>query len=198
MIRVRLFLLSLLLTAVSVSSHAGRPADDKHSPSGFQADLLANIEAARGQIISLEDATPEKTLSWRPAEGVRSVGEVYLHLALANYLILNSCGYEPPADAGYTMDMKKWELRSTDRSDVAARLKKSFDFLSATILKIPESDLEKRVKLPWAEMSLRSALLACATHIHEHLGQSIAYARMNGIVPPWTAEEQKRSEEKKK
>jgi uncharacterized damage-inducible protein DinB len=68
-------------------------------------------------------------------------------------------------------------------------LKKSIDNVKATASGVSDADLDKTVKAFGREMTQRRVLMIVQTHLHEHLGQSIAYARMNGITPPWTAAE---------
>lgn len=164
---------------------------------GFKADLLWQIEEVQKQIMSLEEAVPEEKYTWRPMEGVRSISEVYSHIAFGNYIILKLAGYEPPADAGWSMDLKKWDEATTDKKEIAGKLHKSFDHLKATVNKISDEDLEKDVDFFGNRISLRNALMSSLSHLHEHLGQSIAYARMNSVVPPWTAEQQRKEKEAK-
>lgn len=181
--------LALLLLARPVSLQA-----DHHT--GFKADLLTQIDDVQKQILSLEDAVPQEKYTWRPAEGVRSISEAYLHIAFGNYIILKLAGYDPPESAGWSMDMNAWDKATTDKKAIAEKIKASFDHLKSTINKVSDDDLEKEVNFFGNKISLRSALMYSWAHQHEHLGQSIAYARMNGVVPPWTAEEQKREKEK--
>ena len=167
----------------------GFPPDDS-KVSGFTADFLIQLDGVQKQILDLEGAVPQEKFSWRPAEGVRSVGEVYLHIAFGNYFLLKLAGYEPPTDAGFTMDGKKWESSTTDRAKTAEVLKHSFEHVRGVVTKVTPADLEKKVKMFGNEVTVRNAMMTVLSHLHEHLGQSIAYARMNGVVPPWTAAEQ--------
>ena len=191
MTRVSLRVLAALATGLLMCSTVSFA--DHHT--GFKADLLMQIDEVQKQIMSLEDAVPQQKYTWRPAEGVRSVSEVYAHIAFANYLLLNLAGYKPPADAGWSMDLKKWDTATTDKKEIAGKLAKSFDHLKSTVNTISDADLEKEVDFFGTKMSLRSTLMSALSHLHEHLGQSIAYARMNGVVPPWTAEQQKKEKE---
>jgi len=173
-------------------------AGGDQAPQGFLGDYLAQIDAIESQITSLEQAVPQEKFTWRPAAGVRSVGEVYLHIAGGNYLLLTFAGYEPPKGANFTGDPKKWETATTDKGEVAKILKASFDHVRATVAKMGDADLEKKVDFFGNEITLRSLLMNGLSHDHEHLGQSIAYARMNGVVPPWTAAAEAKSKEKSK
>ena len=121
---------------------------------------------------------------------MRSVSEVYIHVAGGNYLFLGFAGIKPPAGLD-----KEMEKNVTEKSKVIDEIKKSFAHVRAGIAALPDPDLDKPVKLFGSDSTVRGVLLVAANHEHEHLGQSIAYARMNGIVPPWTAEQQKRIKE---
>lgn len=182
------FLAAVLFTCSTIS------LADHHA--GFKADLLMQIEQVQKQIMSLQDAVPQEKYGWRPAEGVRSIGEVYNHIAFGNYGLLTFGGYNPPEDAGWSMDPAKWDAGVKDKKGIAARLVKSFDHLKATIAKLTDGDLEKEVDFFGNKMTFRSSLLVSFGHLHEHLGQSIAYARSNGVVPPWTVEQAKAIKEK--
>jgi uncharacterized damage-inducible protein DinB len=183
-----------------LSFSALRAAEGKEetSPSGFRGEFLQQLEQVQGSIMDLEQAIPPDKFSWRPGEGVRSISEVYLHIAFVNYLIIKQAGYDPPADSKFDLGGKKWEESTTERGTIHEMLKKSFDHVRATGLKIAETDLENKVTLFGQKTTLRNALMTELSHLHEHLGQSIAYARMNGVVPPWTAAEEAKAKEKAK
>lgn len=167
-------------------------AGEAASP-GFLGDYLNEIDRVRGQILALAAALPQEAYTWRPAEGVRSVSEVYLHLAFANYMLPRVAGYAVPADLADQLDVAKiqvWDTSTTDKAAVAERLARSFDHLRSTVAGIAEADLEAKVEFFGQTPTKRQMLLLALGHLHEHLGQSIAYARMNGVAPPWTAAQQ--------
>ncbi len=157
---------------------------------GFRAEFLAQQAHIEKQLLSLAEATPADKFGWRPAPGVRSISEVYTHIAGSNYFILGLAGIKAPA--GLDKDMEK---NVTEKSKVIDELKKSFEHVRAGIASLSDADLDKPEKFFGSDSTVRGVLLLAANHEHEHLGQSIAYARMNGIVPPWTAEQQKRMKE---
>lgn len=161
-------------------------------PKGFRADLLGQIEYVQKQIVDLENAIPDKKMTWRPAKGVRSISEVYMHVVFANYLLAKFAGVELPSDVMLPAfsEMGKAEAATTNKKEIANKLTKSFEFLKASIKGMSDEDLEKPVTFFGQETNVRGMLLTAFAHHHEHLGQSIAYARMNGIVPPWTAAQQ--------
>lgn len=168
------------------------PGTAQEKAGGFRGDLVGQIEYVQKQITDLLGAVPEKKLSWSPAKGVRSIGQVYMHITMANYMLPKFAGIEPPADLKLPefKDMMKWEASFTKKSDIAGMMEKSFSHLKDAVKNMSDADLEKPVTFFGQETNVRGMLLTAFAHHHEHLGQSIAYARMNGIVPPWTAAQQ--------
>lgn len=152
--------------------------------SGFRAEFVRQLDEVSGKLIELAEAVPAEKYSWRPGEGVRSVSEVYVHIASGDYFLMKFIGIDPPSD--FTRDMEK---TITDKAQVIAAMKKSFDHVRQAALKTSDADLEKNVELFGQNTTYRDVFFTLAMHLHEHLGQSIAYARMNGIVPPWSAKQ---------
>jgi uncharacterized damage-inducible protein DinB len=152
--------------------------------SGPRAELLRQLDDAQQKLVALAEAIPQEKYSWRPGEGVRSVSEVYMHVAGANYLIPRAVGVNPPA--GLEKDLEK----ITDKAKVVDALKQSFAHVRLALLGTSDADLDKPAKLFGNNTTVRNVFLTLTTHAHEHLGQSIAYARMNDITPPWTAARQ--------
>lgn len=153
---------------------------------GFRADVLREIETTGGRLVQLAEATPADKFSWRPGEGVRSVSEVYMHVAAANYSMLSGLGVEPPAG----IDPRNLET-ITDKARVVEILRQSNAAARQAVLSAGD-DMERNVQFFGRQNTARGVLFALVNHLHEHLGQSIAYARINRIVPPWTAERDER------
>jgi len=183
------FALALLLLTLGASvAPAGKNAPDKDSPApkqGFRADILGQISFVEKRIEDLAAAVPPEKYSWRPSDGVRSVSEVYLHIIGANYFFMTFVGVKPPMPMDPNM-----EKSTTDKGAIAAKFKPSFEFFRNAVIGLSDKDLDKTAEVFGNKMSYRNVLITAIGHLHEHLGQSIAYARMNGIVPPWTAEQQ--------
>jgi uncharacterized damage-inducible protein DinB len=173
---------ALVLTALVLATSS---AAAQAPPAGFRGDFLFQQNGVEKEILGLAEATPAEKFAWRPAEGVRSVSEVYMHLVGANYMLPSFAGVKVPE--GISRDMEK---TVTQKAAVIDALKKSFAHLRAAIEATPDADLDKPVKFFGMDSTVRGLYLVVANHEHEHLGQSIAYARMNGIVPPWTAARQ--------
>jgi uncharacterized damage-inducible protein DinB len=152
-----------------------------------QAELIAEIDQLGKQILSLEEAIPQEKFNWRPAPGVRSVGEVYLHIAFGNYNMGRMAfGKSPPEATGFTQDRKKWETQTTDKAAIKKIVAASFEWTKDMIKGMPDKDLDKKVDFFGHEISTRAVLLDLMGHESEHLGQSIAYARSNNVTPPWS------------
>ena len=146
-----------------------------------QKEALAFLGFNEQAITSLAKAIPEDKFSWRPAEGVRSVSEVLMHIASGNYFILMNMGIAPPS----SIDMMSMEkLQGKDK--VLEALQGSFKFVQDNLLTLKDSQIPEKVKFPWAEMTRHAACFLLIDHSGEHKGQLIAYARSNGIVPPWS------------
>ena len=184
----RLAAATVLSAMFAVTIYADDTKSDKTPAApktGFRADMLVQLSDVQKKIEDLAAAVPAETYSWRPAEGVRSVSEVYMHIAGGNYFLLTFIGIKPPKkmDPGI-------EKSVTDKAAVAEHLKVSFDHLRNAILKTSDKDLEKTTEMFGNTVTYCNTLITALVHLNEHLGQSIAYARMNGVVPPWTAAEQ--------
>ncbi len=162
-------------------------------PKGLRGEMIANANGVESKILDLVKAVPEDKFTWRPEEGVRSVSEVYLHIAGANYLFPSFTGVKPPEG----VDLKTLETSTTDKAAIAEAVKKSFAWFRDAIQKLSDEDLEKTTKMFGMETTYRNVYLIALTHMHEHLGQSIAYSRTNHVVPPWTAEREAKAKEQK-
>ncbi len=151
------------------------------SPAGLRGDVIKDLDAVEKKYVGLAQAMPQEKYSWRPAEKVRSVSEVFVHIVGANFRIPQAIGVQPPA--GIPRDMEK---TLTDKTQIVAKLKESFAHLRKGVMDTPDADLDKAIKLFGRESTVRGALLIISTHMHEHLGQAIAYSRANGVTPPWS------------
>jgi uncharacterized damage-inducible protein DinB len=179
-------MLSLMLGAAAVAVVAQAPPPGTPL-SGFKADCLSDIEFVGKRLVDLAEKMPADKYGWRPASGVRSVSEVFMHVAGANYMLPSLVGAKIPE--GFDRGM---EASVKDKAKVIEWLKKSIDNAKAAVASVPDADLDKMVKVPFLggrELTQRRILMIVETHLHEHLGQSIAYARMNGVTPPWSEEQ---------
>jgi uncharacterized damage-inducible protein DinB len=173
-ILLALCLPSLLLFAQNNQKPVPKPA------AGFKAEFFTDLDEVQKKITDLAAAVPADKYAWRPAEGVRSVSEVYMHIAGANYFLATFLGVQPPAT------MPKDIEKITDKQKVLVELQKSFEHLRGVAKTMNPADLDKPVTMFGNPTTQRGVYSTIMNHLHEHLGQSIAYARINGIVPPWS------------
>jgi uncharacterized damage-inducible protein DinB len=157
---------------------------------GPRAEFLAEIAYYEQRYIALAGALPAEKYSWRPAEGVRTVGEVFTHITVANYGVARALGTALPE--GY--DFQAVLALSNDKPKVVAGLKESFAHFRRAILALSDANADKPQNMFNRDTTQRGSFIAITGHFGEHLGQSIAYARMNGIVPPWTEQSLKQAQ----
>ena len=150
---------------------------------GLRTDIIGQIDDAGNKIIQLAEAIPQEKYSWRPAEGVRSVSEVFMHVAGANYFFVRLAG----GPAAESQPPRGAETSVTDKAQVLDWLRRSFAHVRTAIGNMSDADLAKTVDMFGQQTTARNVLLVNASHCHEHLGQLIAYARSNAVVPPWSA-----------
>ncbi len=134
------------------------------------------------QLIALAEATPAGKFTWRPAQGVRSMSEVYMHIALTNFELLSVTGLPTPADIK-SDDMEK---TVTAKAEVIAWLKRSLEAVKTAHASVKPAGLTRKVKVDNRDATIDAVYLRIIIHANEHMGQLVAYARMNGIVPPWS------------
>jgi uncharacterized damage-inducible protein DinB len=133
------------------------------------------------QLIALAEATPAEKFAWRPAPGVRSTSEVYMHIALANYYLLSVTGPRMPADL-----RPGTEESVTAKPEVIAWLKRSLEAVKTARGAVTPAGLQRKVKILGRDATVDGMYLRIIIHANEHMGQLVAYARMGGIVPPWS------------
>ncbi|MGH7500574.1 MAG: DinB family protein [Longimicrobiales bacterium] len=154
------------------------------------AELLGAVETVEQKLVGLAEAIPADKYGWRPGEGVRSVGEVVMHVAADNYLLPAMAGTAAPAATGIKADdyssVQKYEQTVPAKDAAIAAMKESFAHLRQAMAAVPEDRLGESVSMFGQQSSLLGLWVLTTTHLHEHLGQMIAYARSNSIVPPWS------------
>ena len=134
------------------------------------------------QLVALAEAIPADKFAWRPAPGVRSTSEVFMHVAVANFGLLDVTGIKMPAD----LKSPNLEKTVTAKADVISWLKRSLDAVKTAHANVKPADLPRKVKVDKYEATVDGIYLRILVHANEHMGQLVAYARMNGIVPPWS------------
>jgi len=167
-------------------------------PAGIRGEVIASMKDAGGKVEELATAIPDGKYTWKPSKDVRSTGQVFLHVAQMNYLVPSFMGIQPPMGKD---ELIKLDSQTMEPAKIRQMLRDSYAWAEKAIIDTPDSDLETKVEFFGMKWTKRSAMLLLMSHSHEHLGQLIAYARANNVVPPWTAREQaelkKKTEAKK-
>lgn len=152
------------------------------APAGFQDEFLRQFNGSMSKFIALARAVPQEKYAWSPGEGVMPVARVYAHVARYNYLYpATSLGVAAPA--GVQLDSLE---EITDKGEIVALLERSGEHVRRLVRERSDEQLRQSTRLYGRDVQEWSVLLQLLAHMNEHLGQSIAYARMNGVVPPWS------------
>jgi len=173
----------LLAAAVCFSLLLATPALAQKAPEGIWEGYDGEWVHVSQQLIALAEATPPEKFAWRPAPGVRSTSEVYMHIAIANFYLLSVTG--PKMPTGLELSMEK---TVTSKAQVIDWLKRSLQAVKEAHLAEKPDDLRRKVHIADRDATVDGMFLRIIVHANEHMGQLIAYARMTGVTPPWTKE----------
>jgi uncharacterized damage-inducible protein DinB len=169
------------LVGVMVLATAATLLGAQTVPEGVWQGYDGEWEHVSSQLIALAEATPAEKFAWRPAAGVRSTSEVYMHIVDANFYLLSVTGPKMPADMTDNM-----EKTVTSKEDVIRWLKRSLDAVKVAHLKETPEHLTRKVHIEDRDSTVDWMYLRIIIHANEHMGQLVAYARMTGVVPPWS------------
>ena len=133
------------------------------------------------QFIALAEATPADKFAWRPAPGVRSTSEVYMHIVMANFWLLSVTGPKMPPDL-----KENAEKTVISKPEVIAWLKRSLDAVKQAHIAADPKDMSRKLKVEGHDATVDGMYLRIIVHANEHMGQLVAYARMTGVTPPWS------------
>jgi hypothetical protein len=177
-----------LLAAVALAAAPSARAQDvmsKDAAAELKASILGDLETLRGKFVGLAEAFPQDKYTWRPMDGVRSVAEVLMLAAFEGYAFIPNSFGGKPANLGTREEAAK--LRElTDKAQVIDHLNKGFAHAKKELESLDPAAMTGKRKVMGRDMSASQAALAIDGDLHEHLGQLIAYARTNRIVPPWS------------
>jgi uncharacterized damage-inducible protein DinB len=156
---------------------------------GLMGDMHRDLNEVQKKFVDLANAIPESAYSWKPGSGnARTVAELLLHVGADNYLLPIFLGAPAPAATGVTSDFNTavaFEKRKLSKAEIVAELNASFQHLHRTI-GADDSKLNETIKLFGQDYTRQRAVILTVTHLHEHLGNLITYARANNVVPPWS------------
>jgi uncharacterized damage-inducible protein DinB len=133
------------------------------------------------QLIALAETIPADKYAWRPGAGVRSTSEVMMHIAITNFYLLSATGPPMPKD----LTSNQLETSVTGKEDVVSWLRRSLEAVRTARAGLKAGDLARKVRIQDRDATVDGMYLRIIVHANEHMGQLIAYARMNGIAPPW-------------
>jgi uncharacterized damage-inducible protein DinB len=180
--------------AIGASAQTSDANADHTAPSyDMKGQSLADLQVVQKKLVDLANAVPAGKFTWSPSSDSRSFAEVFLHVAGERYGILALMGTEPPAG----FDGKTYEKSTTDKARIVEGLNKSWEFTQKAINGMSNADFAKLLPSLGPQANDGDVIYILVADAHEHLGQLVAYARVNGIVPPWTVEQKKKAAEKK-
>lgn len=169
------FLFATLLLAITLQAQKLDPLEGMWQ--GYDGEWL---HCSR-QLVELAEAIPQEKYTWRPGPGVRSTSEVFMHIATANFGLLRVTGKPFPPDL-----KKGSQTTVTDKAQVIDWLKRSLEAVSTAHAHLTPADLTKHVTIAHRDATVEGIYLRILVHANEHMGQLVAYARVNGVTPPWS------------
>lgn len=176
--RARALSLALALAVAAPALSAQSILDDMHR----------DLNEVQTKTLALANAIPESAYDWRPGAGVRSVRELFLHVAADNYFIPIAMGMPVPAGVAisdYPSTMA-YEKQALTKAQVIAALEASFVHVHQGLGKTTPANMTEMIPFFGQQWTRQRAALLTVVHLHEHLGQGIAYARSNNVKPPWS------------
>lgn len=190
-----LVLVAVALCARPLGATSAEPDVADHTAASYdmKAQALLDLGVVQKKFVDLANAVPDQKMTWRPSPDSRSFAEVFLHVAGERYQILSLMGAAAPSG----FNAKMFERMTTDKARIVDELNRSWEFTEKTISGMNNADFAKLLPKLGPQANAGDVVYILVADAHEHLGQSVAYARENGIVPPWTADAQKKAAEKK-
>jgi hypothetical protein len=173
--------------AVVGAAPAARAQDvlTKESAAALKASFIADLDTMQQKYVGLAQAFPAEKYTWRPMDGVRSVAEVLMLAAFEGYSFIPTSFGGKPADLGSREEAAKLRTLS-DKTQVIEHLNKGFAHAKQELQALDPATLTGKRKVMGQDRAATDIALMVGGDLHEHLGQLIAYARSNHIVPPWS------------
>ncbi len=182
----------IAFTGLTVAASALVPlhsavAQDQAGGVSVTEQYVADLETLESKFLDLADAMSAEQYSWRPMEGVRSVSEVFMLIVAENYVVPSAWDAVPPEGMEVGPQLFESLPEVTDKAEVLDYLRKSFVYYKSVVGELSDEKLRSTIQFFGGERSVNDAIYLIGNDMHEHLGQAIAYARVNHVVPPWTA-----------
>ncbi|MGC4053977.1 MAG: DinB family protein [Paludibaculum sp.] len=168
---------SLAALAAPAAAQTGGPA----------SEFLWEFSYTAQHAIDLAKAFPPERFAWKPAAGVRSTGEVFVHLGAGNLMLLGKAG--APGTWPDVKEIHDWEKTKSSKDQAVELLVRSKTAVEKAYSEAGAAGLAKKVDFFGKPATANAIYLRILAHTNEHLGQMIAYARMAGITPPWSKSE---------
>lgn len=187
----RLKPLTTLARTVAIAALLAAPAlTPLEAQSGFMGVMHRDLNDLQKKLVDLAKAIPESAYGWRPSPGVRSVGEVFQHIAADNYILPVYMGTPAPSATGITAEygtaVAYETRRGLTKAQIVAELEASFVHLHQAINVTTDANLAQNINWFGTQTTRLQSMTGTVGHLHEHLGQLIAYARSNNVKPPWS------------
>jgi uncharacterized damage-inducible protein DinB len=169
----------LVTVAILVGAHS---ALAQSTPLDYRDEFADHFDRSAQKLVMLSKSIPANLYTWSPGEDVMSIAQVYMHIARYNYLYLEeSLGIDAPLG----VDWQNFES-IRDKATVVKLLEQSIEHVRASVNDMGEAELTQPSMLYGRRVAGWAVLFQLLAHMNEHVGQSVAYARVNGIVPPWS------------
>ena len=187
---LRLIRTSFVVAALTVASAAAVGAQavpNRESAIEIRKRFLTDLDTLHSKFVALSEAIPAEKYEWRPAAGVRSIGEAFMHVA-SEYYVYTPMSYgatRSPVIPRGPEAFKTFESKST-KADVQKHLKEGFAYMKQQIEGLDPAAITGTQKIFGGDRTIIESSFIMSGDLHEHLGQLIAYARANGVKPPWS------------
>lgn len=174
-----------LLGSLPATLHAQAVSDSAEFVAWRQVQK-EDIDGLRGKFMALAKAVPAGKLAWRPMEGTKSFHDVFAHIAAEGNTETAMFGRPLPAGSVADFDAEEARLGKLSDEQVVAAMDRAMQSLSATMAGLSRAAIRTPITYYGQKTLPRVATTYTLNDLHEHLGQLVAYARMNNIVPPWS------------
>ena len=147
---------------------------------------VADLRTMKGKFVGLAEAFPIDKYGWMPMEGVRSVKDVLVLITTEGNSFPTQWGAPAPSGVNSDRGAERARLQGLSRAELTAELGKAFDNVIGVVEGMDDATRAREVRFFGQAVRIEGAINMAAGDMHEHLGQLIAYARANEIVPPWS------------
>lgn len=176
----------MLMVAAALFALPAAGAAQRGAMQAWQDQTVADIEQMRDKFVQLAEAFPEDTWDWMPMEGTRSLRDVMVLMVAEGNLFPAMWGATPPPGAADGFGSEIGRVTPMSKADVIQELQSSLTYMVGTVRSMTAEDRGTDASWFGQETTGAGVVTHAIVDMHEHLGQAIAYARTNHIVPPWS------------